>query len=113
MARKKGDDALKELDARVLRSLVRLSVLKMVKCGHSHGYELMKKMCCGRKDKKMSSGLLYTTLNDLKTDGYLSSEWKQDTRSAPRKEYRLTPEGCAFLEKGVKHIRKSMRALLG
>lgn len=112
MTRKKGNDALDELDARVLRSLVRISVLRMVKCGHAHGYELMK-MCCGRENRKMSSGLLYTTLNDLEKDGYMSSEWRQESGNAPRKEYRLTPSGCAFLEKGVKHIRKSIRTLLG
>jgi DNA-binding PadR family transcriptional regulator len=111
MARKKGNDALKELDARVLRSLVRISILKLVKSGHSHGYELMK-MCCGQECKKMSSGLLYTTLNDLEGDGYLTSEWRKDTSTAPRKEYALTSTGEKFLREGIRQIKKSMREII-
>jgi len=112
MARKKGNDILKEIDARILRGLVQISILKLVKSGHSHGYELMK-MCCGREDKKMSSGLLYTTLNGLEADGYLTSEWRKDTSSAPRKEYALTSVGEKFLGDGIRRIKRSIREIIG
>lgn len=111
MARKKGNDILKEIDARILRSLVQISILKLVKSGHAHGYELMK-MCCGRESRKMSSGLLYTTLNCLEADGYLKSRWRQDT-SAPRKEYTLTPAGEKFLGEGIRQIKRSIREIIG
>jgi len=112
VARKKGNDILKEIDARILRSLVQISILKLVKSGHAHGYDLMK-MCCGQECEKMSSGLLYTTLNDLEKDGYLTSEWRKDTSSAPRKEYALTAAGEKFLGAGIRQIKKSMREIIG
>lgn len=43
-------------------------------------------------------GTLYPLLTRLKNDGLLSYEWVESTQGPPRKYYRLTEQGEAFLE---------------
>lgn len=43
-------------------------------------------------------GTLYPLLTRLKKDGLLSYEWRESTQGPPRKYYRLTGEGHAFLQ---------------
>ena len=43
-------------------------------------------------------GTLYPLLMRLKNEGQLSYEWKESTSGPPRKYYKLTPAGKAFLK---------------
>ncbi|MBQ7494246.1 MAG: PadR family transcriptional regulator [Bacteroidaceae bacterium] len=43
-------------------------------------------------------GTLYPLLTRLKKDGLLAYEWQESTQGPPRKYYRLTDEGQAFLK---------------
>ena len=62
-------------------------------------------------------GTLYPLLTRLKNDGLLSYEWIESTQGPPRKYYRLTENGQAFLgeletawkelNETVEHIRVS------
>ncbi len=112
MAGKKEKDPLKELDARLLKGIIQIFLLQMIKNGHSHGYELMK-ICCSPEDKKVSSGLLYSTLNGLEKDGYLNSKWVHDKTSNPRKKYSITSKGDTLLEKGSKLIKRKIQEIMG
>jgi len=42
-------------------------------------------------------GTLYPLLMRLKNDGYLGYEWKESTSGPPRKYYKITEGGKAFL----------------
>ena len=48
-------------------------------------------------DLLVVEGTLYPLLTRLKKDGQLAYEWQESTQGPPRKYYRLTAEGEAFL----------------
>ena len=48
-------------------------------------------------DLLVVEGTLYPLLTRLKKDGQLAYEWQESTQRPPRKYYRLTAEGEAFL----------------
>ena len=106
----KEKDPLSELDTKIMRGLIQIAVLKMIKKGHSHGYDMLK-ICCTPEERKISSGLLYSTLNELEKNRYLSAKWVQDSKK-PRKKYSLTTKGRELLDKGVKKIRKNIEEII-
>ena len=52
-------------------------------------------------------GTLYPLLTRLKNDELLSSEWVESNQGPPRKYYRLTEKGEAFLNE-LKHARQEL-----
>ena len=51
-------------------------------------------------------GTLYPLLNRLQKSGYLDYTWKESPSGPPRKYYRLTPDGDAFLARRVAEWRR-------
>jgi len=61
-------------------------------------------------------GTLYPLLTRLKKDGLLSYEWRESTQGPPRKYYKLTDEGIAFLEEldfAWNELARTVRLLKG
>ena len=54
-------------------------------------------------------GTLYPMLSRLKSAGYLEYQWRESTSGPPRKYYKLTDEGNAFLSQ----LQNSWSQLVG
>jgi len=72
-------------------------LLLLVAEGETHGYALIARLNeLGVSSEGVDVGMAYRTLRELETDGLTRSEWVTES-GAPRREYRLTPEGRAAL----------------
>ncbi len=74
-----------------------LAVLALLERRERYGLELLEAVR-GRGGPGLSEGTIYPLLNRLAGEGKLTSRWVEDPGAThPRKYYRLTAEGVAFL----------------
>jgi len=74
-----------------------LAVLALLERRESYGLELLEAVR-GREGLGISDGTIYPLLNRLQGEGKVASRWVEDPGAThPRKYYRLTGEGRAFL----------------
>ena len=65
---------------------------------HAHTHDSHELYCFLAGDARYAvEGTLYPLLTRLKNDDLLQYEWVESTQGPPRKYYRLTPKGEAFL----------------
>lgn len=82
-------------------------LLMLVAEGEAHGYALIGQLNeLGVAPAGVDVGMAYRTLRELEADGLVDSAWAAED-GAPRRAYRLTPEGRLALEEwaGVMHER--------
>ncbi len=87
-------------------------ILAILSGGEDYGYNIIQKV------KKISGGslewtdgMLYPVLQRMEMDGQVSSQWKSDGDSRPRRYFRITAEGRLALASemaGWKRILKTM-----
>lgn len=96
----------------VPRGFLRSYILKVLKSGHKHGYEIMKLME-RETGWEPSPGAIYPILHKLKDKG-LITEIK--TRGERRIPYKLTKKGRVLandIEKGIEEIRNRFWEFIG
>jgi len=72
-------------------------LLLLVAEGETHGYALIARLNeLGVSSEGVDVGMAYRTLRELETEGLARSEWVTES-GAPRREYRLTPDGRTSL----------------
>jgi PadR family transcriptional regulator, regulatory protein PadR len=71
-----------------------------------HGYALGKQL-------GLKGGTLSPLLRRLETCGYLESRWEMATKGPPRREYRLSLMGLAFLRERIKARRQHTETVEG
>jgi len=72
-------------------------LLLLVAEGEAHGYALIGRLNgSGVAPAGVDVGMAYRTLRELEIEGLVLSEWVAEG-GAPRREYRLTPDGRAAL----------------
>ena len=85
----------KEIQAKLMKGLLDLTVLNFLRAEPLHGYAIITKI-------RMTFGVyfgpstIYPLLNSLEKAGYVKSEWDM-TNERPRKVYRLTTAGQNLL----------------
>ncbi len=73
-------------------------LLLLVAEGGAHGYALIAQLnALGVSPEGVDVGMAYRTLRELETEGLVGSAWVADS-GAPRREYRLTPDGRRALD---------------
>ncbi len=72
-------------------------ILLLLSQGTSHGYGLMENLekHCG---EKVDIGDLYRTLRRMERDGWVKSDWEENTAGPDRRMYTIAEEGKKFLE---------------
>lgn len=89
------------------RGLIQLQILRMVYEKPTHGYQIMDHLRKFAVDERAPEpGAVYTMLRRLERRGLLSSRWEKETSRADRRIYTITKEGEAFLEEGLRTVRK-------
>jgi len=76
----------------------------------AHGYELMERLV---EDDMPGAdpGLLYRTLRQLESGGFLQSTWDTEGQGPARRLYKVTPEGVEYLHAWAGRIRQMRRRL--
>ncbi|KZE39847.1 PadR family transcriptional regulator [Bhargavaea cecembensis] len=77
------------------KGVLNLCVLALLDCQDRYGYELVQMIS---KRIEVSEGSVYTLLRRLTKEGYFETYLKESSEGPPRKYYRLTIAGQAYLQ---------------
>ncbi len=81
--------------AQMRKGVLELCVLSVLNKGDAYPSQIIEAL---RETKLVVvEGTLYPLLTRLKNTGLLAYRWEESTSGPPRKYYRLTPEGTAYL----------------
>lgn len=80
------------------KGVLDICVLALASREDRYGYELAVKIS---EKFEVAVGSVYPLLNRLTQDGYFSTYLKESPEGPPRKYYRLTPEGRAYMHRMV------------
>lgn len=78
------------------KGIVELMILGLVEHDALYGYAIVREL----KDRGglvAGEGTVYPVLRRLESDGLVSAEWSDEGPAGPRKYYRITDAGRAFL----------------
>lgn len=71
-----------------------LAILALIEARRRYGYDLLTSLTSASEGAiSIKEGSLYPVLHRLEDAGYITAEWAAEGRSAPRKYYRITPDG--------------------
>lgn len=78
------------------KGVLEYCILTIISRGEVYASDILQSL----KDAKLLvvEGTVYPLLTRLKNAGLVSYEWKESTSGPPRKYFKLTPDGVAFLE---------------
>lgn len=77
------------------KGVLEYCILSILNNGEAYPSEIIEKMKKGRLI--IVEGTLYPLLTRLKNSGFLSYRWEESKSGPPRKYYKLTAQGEAFL----------------
>lgn len=81
-----------KINTKVVKNMLEPTILNFLKETPMHGYAIMAKI--HRKyGVWIGASSIYPTLNNLETEGLVSSTWDMNTSERPRKVFFLTPNG--------------------
>ncbi|CAM4407404.1 PadR family transcriptional regulator [Paenibacillus tarimensis] len=76
------------------KGVLEICVLALASREDRYGYELAVKIS---EKFELAVGSIYPLLNRLTQEGYFSTYLRESSEGPPRKYYRLTPEGAAYM----------------
>ncbi len=82
--------------AQLRKGAAELAVLALVRPGECYGSQILERVNAG--GQLVTEGALYPLLSRLEREGRLASRWTVEEAAAPRKYYRLTPQGRSDLQ---------------
>lgn len=85
---------VKRLNIQFKKGVLELCVLVLLNKKDCYGYELVQKIS---DQIDISEGTVYPLLRRLNKEGYFTTYLKESTEGPPRKYYRLTDKGKAYL----------------
>ena len=90
------------IERQLKKGALELIVLRLLADRPGYGYELLAQLSQRSKGYfQLREGTLYPILYRLEDDGLLQADWSAgEGRSAPKKTYRITPQGRAALKEG-------------
>lgn len=80
------------------KGVVELMILSLVRNEALYGYAIVRALK-ERGGLVAGEGTVYPVLRRLEADGLVSAEWSDEGPAGPRKYYRITDAGSAFLER--------------
>jgi PadR family transcriptional regulator, regulatory protein PadR len=95
-------------DEQILKGLLDTLVLHVLQAGPNYGFGIREQLDrqFGADAEMVKEATLYPLLHRLERKGLLASHYEPGDRGSPRKYYRLTPEGHAFLDRRVMEWRR-------
>lgn len=95
-------------DEQVLKGLLDTLVLHVLQEGPNYGFGIRERLgeLLGDDAVIIKEATLYPLLHRLERNGLLASHFEPGERGSPRKYYRLTRDGRAFLERRVMEWRR-------
>jgi len=89
---------LNKWEAQLRKGSLGLAVLASLWEGKLYGLEILRQLdeVAGLS---VPEGTIYPLLNRLKLAGHVDAQWVESDAGHPRKYYRLTPQGRAYLRK--------------
>ncbi|MEA5446590.1 helix-turn-helix transcriptional regulator [Gammaproteobacteria bacterium AB-CW1] len=101
-------------DGQILKGLLDTLVLDVLRQGPNYGFGIRERLRSrlGEDAALVKEATLYPLLHRLEARGLLDAYHEPGQRGRPRKYYRLTLEGAAFLEGRIREWRR-IAALLG
>lgn len=105
---------LREVQMKLMRSLLDFVVLQFLRTHPMHGYQIISSL---RKNFGVYFGpsTIYPLLCVLEEKGYIKSQWDLEN-GRPRKVYSITPQGSDLLdctEESLNQIYKKLMAVSG
>ncbi|PKP59831.1 MAG: hypothetical protein CVT89_00790 [Candidatus Altiarchaeales archaeon HGW-Altiarchaeales-2] len=85
------------INEKFIKTFGKIYMLSLVSKGHNHGYEILKFL----KDNfsiDASAPLIYSILDNLEKDGFISGIWKHKKGKPDKKEFVITEKGAKLLE---------------
>ena len=86
---------IENTQAQMRKGVLEYCILSILNNGEAYPSEIIEKMKKGRLI--IVEGTLYPLLTRLKNSGFLSYRWEESKSGPPRKYYKLTAQGEAFL----------------
>ncbi len=80
------------------KGIVELMILSLVDREQLYGYAIVRELK-ERGGLAAGEGTVYPVLRRLESDGLVSAAWSDEGPAGPRKYYRITDDGRAFLER--------------
>ncbi|MFC7442664.1 PadR family transcriptional regulator [Laceyella putida] len=90
------------MNAQFKKGVLTLCVLVLAKNKDRYGYELVQSIS---EKFLIAEGTIYPLLRRLTKEGYFSTYLLESTEGPPRKYYRLTDKGAAYLDELIKDWR--------
>ena len=81
--------------AQMKKGVLEMCILSIIREKDVYASDILAEL--KRSELIVVEGTLYPLLTRLKNDGLLGYRWEESTSGPPRKYYRLTPVGQAFL----------------
>jgi len=102
-----GDESLE-----LLKGTLDVLILKTLSRGPMHGYGVSRWLRETTDQAfHVEEGALYPALRRLQKKGLLEAEWGTTDTGRDAKFYRLTPDGTAELERGLRTWHRYVRAM--
>lgn len=96
----------------ILPGTLDLLILRTLLFGPVHGHGIARHIQQTSDDVlQVEHGSLYPALKRLERDGWIASQWKEDSRGREMKFYRLTPAGRKQLTLEESRWRQIARAM--
>ena len=87
-------------------------LLLLLHQGDTHGYDLIQRLeTFGFETGSLNPGLVYRALREMEQEGYVASDWREESLGPPRRVYKLTPLGDEMLSQWVKELRESRKTI--
>lgn len=95
-------------DEQILKGLLDTLVMHVLRDGPNYGFGIRERLdeVLGADAGLVKEATLYPLLHRLERNGLLASHHEPGERGSPRKYYRLTPAGDAFLDRRVAEWRR-------
>jgi PadR family transcriptional regulator PadR len=92
-------DSFQSWMTQLRKGVVEILVLKMLSSGAElHGYRILADLRSAG-DLVAGESTVYPVLRRLQDDGLVEAAWSDRADGNPRKNYRITPQGRAFLDR--------------
>ena len=86
---------IENTQSQMRKGILEFCILSIIRRGEAYPSDIVEEMKAA--NLQILEGTLYPLLTRLKNDGLLGYRWEESTSGPPRKYYRLTPVGQAFL----------------
>ena len=73
----------------------------------AHGYDLLERLPAVTGEQRVEMGNIYRLLRALEEEGFVTSEWDDDSPGPAKRRYAITPAGGQLLEQWVDALRRS------